>query len=110
MYIINVEPISEIMPRMFEVEFSLRSGGLGFTIIVPAISPQPALEKAFRIFPELRGTCRQAQVHEVAYVGIDLETGRAFVVKRKRGLLNLRGLREACPEPQSGGPEGGQRG
>ncbi len=96
------------MPRMFEVEFGRRSGDLGFSVIVPAIGPQFALEKAFTIFPELRGSCRQAQVHEVAYVGIDLRTGKAFVVTRKRRLLVLQGAGEGSREPMAGDPEGGR--
>jgi hypothetical protein len=90
MYTINVEPLSDITPRMFAVEFERPSGSLAFTVVVLAMCPKHAMEQVFKMFPEYRRDCRQGHVHEVAHVEIDWQAGRAFVIKRrKRPMLLL---------------------
>jgi hypothetical protein len=51
MYIMNVEPLSGIKPRMYSVDFKNRPGDLGVAAVVPADAPGTALEKAFKLFP-----------------------------------------------------------
>ena len=48
MYIIYVEPLPDIKPRMFAVGFKRRPGDLGTTAIVLADAPGAALEKAYQ--------------------------------------------------------------
>jgi hypothetical protein len=51
MYIMNVEPLSHIKPRMYSVDFENRPGDLGGAAIVLADAPEAALEKASKLFP-----------------------------------------------------------
>jgi hypothetical protein len=51
MYIMNVEPLSRIKPRMHSVDFERHWGDLWATAVVLADAPEAALEKAFNLFP-----------------------------------------------------------
>ena len=109
MYIMNMEPFPDIKPRMFAVDYQLPSGSLEFTIVVLAVCPRHALEQVFVMFPELRGSCRQGNVYEVAYVQVDWHIGRTFVIKRARMrrpmlLLDI----EVRKGPKKGGRNGGR--
>jgi len=93
---------------MFAVDIERPSGGVAFTVIVLAPAPLPAWEEVFRIFPEFRQSCRRGHVHEVAYVEIDWDTGRTFVIKRRTWTPRLQDLADARQEPGTGEREGGQ--
>jgi hypothetical protein len=108
MYIINVEPLSEIKPRMFAVEFERPSGRLVFTVVVLAVCPKHAIEQVFMMFPEFRRECFQGQVHEVAFVDIDWEVGRAFVIKRETRPPMLLMDVYIRQKPPAGGLKGGR--
>ena len=97
----------DISPHMFAVDFERLPRDLGFTVIVLATSPLPALEKVFKLFPEYRPN-RRGHVHEIEYAEIDWETGRAFVIQVKNRPLNLRGLGDARQGPKTGELEGGK--
>ena len=111
MYIMNVEPVSGIKPRMYSVNFEKRPGGLGITAIVLADAPAVALEKIFRLFPEYRRVRRRGHVFEIDYAEIDWDTGRDFVIQvKKRPPRLLLYKRDARQGPRAGEPEGGQPG
>ena len=107
MYTISVEPLSDITPRMFAVEFERPSGSLEFTVVVLAACPQVALQEAFKMFPEYRRDCRQGHVHEVAHVEIDWQAGRAFVIKRRKRPMLLLDV-DIRRKPTTGGRKRGQ--
>jgi hypothetical protein len=52
MYIISVEPLSDIRPRMYSVDFENHPSDLGITAIVLADAPEAALEKVCKLFRE----------------------------------------------------------
>jgi hypothetical protein len=83
MYTIDVRPTSDILPRMFAVDFELHPGDPGATVIVSAAAPLCAVEKAFQLFPEYLSEGRQGRVREIECVVIDWERDRASVVERK---------------------------
>ena len=108
MYIVRVIALSDILPRMFAVDFELRPGELGTTVIVSAVAPEVAVERAFQLFPEyLREGCR-GQVHEVEYAEIEWRTGRAFVIKRQWQKPGRQRATEGCQDPRPGTIEQGQ--
>ncbi len=51
MYIMNVEPLPGIKPRMYSVDFERNLGDLGVTTVVLADVPEAALKKALKLFP-----------------------------------------------------------
>jgi len=63
MYVINVRPISDILPRMFAVDLELHPCQLGATVIVSAIAPAAAVEKVFQLFPEYLREGRRGHFH-----------------------------------------------
>jgi len=65
MYTINVRPISDILPRTYAVDFELYPGNLGATVIVSAVAPLPAVERAFQLLPEYLREGRHGSVREV---------------------------------------------
>jgi hypothetical protein len=89
MYIIYVEPLPDIKPRMFAVGFKRRPGGLGTTAIVLADAPGAALEKAFNMFPKYRRAGRPGHGFEIEYAEIDWDTGRNFVIQVAKRPPNL---------------------
>ena len=109
MYIINVKAISDILPRMYAVDFELHPGDLGATVMVSAATPPSAVERAFQLFLEYLREGRRGHVHEIEYAEIEWETGRTFVIQRKRrdpvAQLVPGGVRW---EPASRGRKGGQ--
>jgi len=62
MYTIDVRPTSDILPRMFAVDFELHPGGQRATVIVLAAAPEAALERTFQFFPEFLRDGRQGHV------------------------------------------------
>ena len=111
MYIINVEPLFDIKPRMYAVDFKKHPGDLGVTAIVLADAPAAALEKAFNMFPEYRRASRPGHVFEIEYAEIDWDTARNFVIQVKKRPPNLLLYKYAARQgPRAGELEGGQPG
>ena len=90
MYTVYVRPVSDILPRMYAVDFELYPGGLGTTVVVSAAAPLSAVERSFQLFPEYLREGRQGRVREVECAVVDWETSRAQVIER--------GVRK--PEPE----------
>ena len=85
MYIMNVELLSGIKPRMYSVDFENHLGDLGVTVIVLADTPEAALERVCKLFREYRRVSRRDHTFQVEYAEIDWETGQAFVIQRWNG-------------------------
>ncbi len=79
------EPI-EISPApdLYVVEFRRHSGDLGVSVILPATCALMAKLEAWRLFPEHKRNASAMSVFNVEYAEIDWETGRCFVMKRRR--------------------------
>ena len=104
MYIINVRPTSDIPPRMFAVDFEVHPGDLGATVIVSAVAPKAAAERAFQLFPDYLREGRQGHVREIECAVIDWETSQASVVvprtskPKPQQIVKSKVLRRRCNE------------
>lgn len=78
-----VKPFSDVLPRMFAVDFEVHPGDLGATVIVLASAPEAALERAFQLFPEYLREGRHGHVREIECAVIDWQTSRAQVIERE---------------------------
>ena len=78
------EPI-EILPGpdVYAVEFEFERH-LGISVIVPATCALMAKLEAWRLFPEHKRNAHRTFVYNVEYAEIDWETGRCFVMKRRK--------------------------
>jgi hypothetical protein len=65
MYIIDVRPVSDILPSMFAVNFEPYPSYLGATDIVLTLAPESDVEKAFQFFPEYICEGRPGPIHEI---------------------------------------------
>jgi len=70
-------------PDLYAVEFTFPRH-LGITVIVPATCAPMARLEAWRLFPEHKRNASRTFVYSVEYAEIDWDTGRCFVMKRRR--------------------------
>jgi hypothetical protein len=81
----SAEPI-EISPApdLYVVEFEFERQHLGVSVVLPATCALMAKLEAWRLFPEHKRNASAVSVFNVQYAEIEWETGRCFVMKRKK--------------------------
>jgi hypothetical protein len=71
MYIIDVRPVFDNLPRIFAVNFEPHPSYLGATDIALTLAPESDAEKAFQLLPEYIREGRRGQIHEIESSEID---------------------------------------
>jgi len=108
MYIIDVRFVSDILPRIFAVNFEPHPSYLGAIDIALTLAPESDAEKAFQLFPEYIREGRRSQIHEIEYSEIDWGLGRSQTAEgRCHSKLQEHGT-DAEQEPMTGELEDGQ--
>lgn len=72
---------------LYVVEFERHEGDLGVSLILRASCEVEAKLKAWRFWPEYKRLASRTHVFLIDYAEIDWETGRCFVVKRRKIAL-----------------------
>jgi hypothetical protein len=90
MYIVDVRPVSDILPRIFAIDFNPQPADFGATPIVLTAAPEAALEKTFQFFPKYLGEGCRAHIGEIEYAVIGWETDQVFGIQRRGCRSKLR--------------------
>jgi hypothetical protein len=84
---------------LFVVDFFRRPGDLGVSVIVRANCGIAAQLEAFRLFPEYKQHSYDSFPHLLDYAEIDWQSGRCFVMRRRKRRLPIPLLAADDPKP-----------